>query len=43
MTNTIKDENEREHSSFEDLTNLGKKNFKNLFKDDDQVSIDAIV
>jgi hypothetical protein len=40
---SLKDENGREHSSFEDLTQLGTNHFKNLFKADEQVSIDAIV
>jgi hypothetical protein len=40
---TLKDENGREHSSFEDLTQLGTNHFKNLFKADEKVSINAIM
>jgi hypothetical protein len=46
MSNTIwslKDDNGREHSSFEELVQLGTSHFKNLFKVDERVSIDAIV
>jgi len=46
MANTIwclKDENGREHSSFEDLTQLGTNHFKNLFKAYKRVSVNAIV